>query len=86
MTTHKTTYFLPTTRFHSLLTWFCLFAAIFRVILKPNAKKERMIGKQSCPTAHFISETIWREKINILLGGVHYLSSTIFNLTRVHKK
>jgi len=56
------------------------------MILKSNAKNETIIGKQSCPTAHFISETFWWKKINILLGDEHYFSSTKFNLNHVHKK
>lgn len=77
--------FLPTTYLHSLLSWFCPFAVTFHVVLKPNAKNERIIGKQSCLTAHFISETFWWKK-NILLNDVHYRSSTKINLTHVHKK
>ena len=78
--------FLPTTHLQSLLMWLCLFAAIFRVIFKLNARNELLIEKQSCPTAHFISQTIWWKKTNILLDDVPYLSSTKFNFTHIHKK
>jgi hypothetical protein len=84
-TTHKTTHFFQ--RHISILCWRSfVYLLLFLHDSQTKCQKRTYNWKTVMFDLTFHLRKIMVEKINILLGDIHYLSSTKFNLTHVRKK